>query len=79
MAQSGDMDKTNNIKIDPAQRAAQNDAMSEETADALFSHAADLAYDAFADTTDDHIEGVFARLVLNHAWGLGDEGAVTVH
>ena len=63
----------------PNFEAAQNSGMSEETYDALFSEAAELAYQSFDDVTDDHIECVYYRLVSNHQWGLGYAGAVTVH
>jgi len=75
------MDKNNNrkMRIATGQKAANDGAMSEETCDALFARAADLAYAYFGDATDDHIECVYARLVMNHAIGAGEAGAVTVH
>jgi hypothetical protein len=75
------MDKTNarEIRIDPASEAANNGCMSEETADALFARATDLAYQAFEDATDDHIETIYHRIVFNHRCGAGEAGAVTVH
>lgn len=75
------MDKINNwkIRIAPGLEAANNDAMSEETADALFARATDLAYQHFPDATDDHIEHVYLRLIVNHQWGAGEAGAVTAH
>ena len=75
------MDKNNNrkMRIAQGQKAANDGDMSEETCDELFARAADLAYDNFDDVTDDHIECVYARLVLNHAVGAGEDGAVTVH
>lgn len=53
--------------------------MADEIASQLFDEAVDLAYQAFDDPSDDHIQTVFARLALNHDWGLGSAGAVTVH
>lgn len=74
------MDNTNRkIRIAPALPLHDNARMDEETADALFADATELAYIHFDDVSDDHIEGVYARLILNHTWGLGDAGAVTVH
>lgn len=63
----------------PSLIAANDCAMSEETCDALFEAAADLAYQSFGDVTDDHIEAVYHRLLINHQWGAGEVGAVTVH
>lgn len=75
------MDKTNNrkIRIPDALPLNDNPGMSEDIADALFEQAVDLAYKSFDDPNDDHIEAVYHRLVLNHQWGAGDVGAVTVH
>lgn len=75
------MDKVNNrkIRIPAALPPNDNAGMSEEIADALFDRAVDLAYKTFDDPTDDHIETVYHRLVLNHQWGVGEAGAVTVH
>jgi len=75
------MDKVNNrkVRIGAALPLGENPGMSEEICDALFDRAVDLAYKWFGDPTDDHIEAVYHRLVLNHQWGAGDAGAVTVH
>ena len=75
------MDKTNNWKLrihDPLP-LDHNPGMSEETCNALFDRATDLAYRTFDDVTDDHVETVYHRLLLNHQWGAGEAGAVTVH
>lgn len=68
------------MRIEETEAALQHAPMDEQVADALFERATDLAYQHFGqDTTDDHIEAVYHRLVLNHQWGAGDAGAVTVH
>lgn len=60
--------------------ALHHSSMTEEIAQELFDQAVDLAYRAFDDqTTDDHIEWAYQRLVVNWQWGLGHDGAVTVH
>ncbi|MGB3290963.1 MAG: hypothetical protein WBA83_16950 [Burkholderiaceae bacterium] len=75
------MDKPDNRKMRIAAALPQdhNPGMSEEICNALFERAADLAYDSFDDVTDDHIEAVYHRLMLNHQWGVGEAGVVTVH
>ena len=67
------------IRIADALPLDENPDMSEELCDWLFERAANLAYKAFDDVTDDHVEAVYHRLVLNHQWGAADAGAVTVH
>lgn len=75
------MDKINNRKIRIAAPLPHMDnaGMSEEMHEALFEAAADLAYQSFDEVSDDHIEAVYHRLLMNHQWGAGDAGAVTVH
>tara|TARA_R100000655_G_scaffold64330_1_gene102848 strand:+ start:668 stop:865 length:198 start_codon:yes stop_codon:yes gene_type:complete len=63
----------------PITQFTQNQHMNEDTSKQLFDLAVDLAYQAFEEPSDDHIKGVYLRLVINHQWGLGDSGAVTVH
>lgn len=54
--------------------------MTDEVADALYERATALAYNAFGqDTSDDHIDTVYERVVVNWLWGAGVAGAVTVH
>lgn len=60
--------------------ASQLVPLSEHTLTGLFDQALDLAYERFGEgTTDDHVEAVCDRLVLNWQWGLDAAGAVTVH
>lgn len=75
------MDKINHrkLRIASALPHADNAGMSEEMHEALFEAACDLAYRTFDEPSDDHIECVYARLVLNHAAGAGEDGAVTRH
>ena len=75
----GAMDKkiTRETPIDDHIPALENLAMENEM---LFDEALDLAYATFSDaTTEDHIECIYVRLKLNADWGLGDDGATTVH
>lgn len=53
--------------------------MNEETSVYLLDLATDLAYTHFDDPSEEHIKTIFGRLTINHEWGLGDTGAVTVH
>lgn len=55
---------------------ANNHGMNHEQ---LFEQAVHLAYGNFDVPSDDHILGIFARLVWNGQRGLDDDGAVTVH
>lgn len=53
---------------------------TESTLADLFDKAVDLTYLRFGPgATDDHVEAVCDRLVLNWQWGLDAAGAVTVH
>lgn len=45
----------------------------------IIDRATELAYTAFNCPTDDHITGIYDRLVWNERHGLGELGAVTVH
>ncbi|MFD4120335.1 hypothetical protein ACFWQD_03430 [Alcaligenes faecalis] len=45
----------------------------------IIDRATELAYAAFNCPTDDHITGIYDRLVWNERHGLGELGAVTVH
>src|SRR5690606_30252017 len=77
---SGPMNKKKGdrkMRIATSAKLGHHPGMTERSRDALFERATDLAYRAFDDATDDHIEGVYERLLLNHHWGLGDAGAVT--
>lgn len=68
------------MRIEESHAALHHVAMDENVADALFNRATDLTYRAFGeDTTDEHIEWAYQRLVGNWRWGLGGEGVVTVH
>lgn len=77
------MDKKNRdrkLRIEQTQVALHHPEMDEYTADALLERATSLTYRAFGDdTTDDHIEWTFQRMVSNWRWGLSDFGVVTVH
>lgn len=53
--------------------------MNERECDDLLELAINTAYQAFKHVTDDHVQGVFERLVWNCTHGLGNAGAVTVH
>lgn len=77
-AYSASMDKkaTRKIRIDDHRQALQNVAMEEEK---LFDEAVLLAYATFYEPTDDHVLGVFERLVWNMQRGIGVDGAVTIH
>lgn len=63
----------------PGPQFAHNPAMDEDTLNALFAQATELAYRSFDYPSDDHIEAIYRRLLVNHQWGAGDDGAVTVH
>ncbi|USY23967.1 hypothetical protein NIZ92_11600 [Alcaligenes sp. 1735tsa3] len=45
----------------------------------IIDRATELAYQAFNCPTDEHITGIYDRLVWNERHGLGELGAVTVH
>lgn len=45
----------------------------------VIDRATELAYAAFRCPTDDHITGIYDRLVWNERHGLGELGAITVH
>ena len=53
--------------------------MYEDLLEEVKEEALMLAFSAFEDPSDDHIEGVYQRLLFNYAYGLGSDGAVTVH
>lgn len=68
------------MRIEGTEAALHYPQMDEQIADALFERATDLAYAAFGqDTSDDHIDAVYERVVVNWLWGAGVDGAVTVH
>ena len=68
------------MRIEETEAALHHAPMDEQVADALFERATDLAYNAFGqDTSDDHIDVVYERVVVNWLWGAGVDGAVTVH
>lgn len=77
MGQTGDREK---MRIEITGAEPHRVVMDEITADRMFERAADLAYEAFGmDTSDDHIEWAYRRVVMNWRWGLSAAGAVTVH
>lgn len=45
----------------------------------IIDRATELAYQAFSSPTDDHITGIYDRLIWNELHGLGEGGATTVH
>ena len=45
----------------------------------IIDRATELAYASFSCPTDDHITGIYDRLVWNELHGLGELGAVTLH
>ena len=53
--------------------------MYEDLLEEVKEEALMLALAAFEDPSDDHIEGVYQRLLVNYAYGQGADGAVTVH
>ncbi|NYT59448.1 hypothetical protein H0A65_11010 [Alcaligenaceae bacterium] len=53
--------------------------MDSEQCDELFELAVNLAHQAFSPCSDEHVEGVYARLIWNALRGLDSHGAVTVH
>lgn len=68
------------MRIEEGARAPHTAPMTDEVADALYERATDLAYAAFGqDTSDDHIDAVYERVVVNWLWGAGVDGVVTVH
>lgn len=68
------------MRIEEADSELHHAPMDEHVADALYERATDLAYAAFGqDTSDDHIDAVYERVVVNWLWGAGVDGAVTVH
>lgn len=58
---------------------ADNGPMTEYQAQSLFDQAAQLAHQTFADPSDEHVLGVYSRLLWNWQRGLGDVGATTLH
>lgn len=68
------------MRIDESQATPHHARMDEHIAEALFERAVDLAYDTFGEqSTEDHAEWIYQRLVINWRWGLGVAGVVTVH
>lgn len=68
------------MRIEEADAGLHHAPMDETTCDALMERATDLAYLAFGqETTDDHIEWAYQRLVMHWRWGLPVAGVVTVH
>lgn len=45
----------------------------------IIDRATELAYQAFSSPTDDHIAGIYDRLIWNELHGLDEAGAITVH
>ncbi len=45
----------------------------------IIDRATELADQVFSCPTDDHITGIYDRLVWNEMRGLGELGAITVH
>ncbi|MCH1881277.1 hypothetical protein MJ863_16950 [Alcaligenes ammonioxydans] len=45
----------------------------------IIDRATELAYQVFSCPTDDHITGIYDRLVWNERHGLGELGVVTLH
>gem|GEM_PF-3512282 len=74
LAYSGAMEKEKSGK--EVNRAAP---LPESVHQDLVTRAEDLAYQAFEDPTNEHIEWIYMRLVLNHLGGSGTDGAVTAH
>lgn len=68
------------MRIQKSDATLHTPPMDETVADALMERAADLAYRAFGEeSSDDHIEWAYRRLVMHWRWGLGNGGVVTVH
>ncbi|MBV6304906.1 hypothetical protein KVP10_08400 [Candidimonas humi] len=65
--------------MDLTRYASHTAAMTEDEADDLFADAVQLAHEAFEDATDEHVVGVYARLMFNRRHGLGEDGATMVH
>lgn len=61
----------------PIHTVAMNQA--HELLSQIYDEAVELAHSAFEDPTMDHVEGVYQRLLLNATWGVGEDGAVTIH
>lgn len=57
------------------QRTADNPKMD----DTLFDQAVELAYQTFAEVSDEHVMGLYSQLIWNYQRGLGDAGVGTVH
>lgn len=74
-----DKNTTRKVRIETALQAAQDAGMDEDIYEALFEDAHRLAYRRFNEPTDDHVLGVFERLVWNLRRGLGETGATTLH
>lgn len=45
----------------------------------IYEAAVDLAFHAFTNPSDDHVQGVFERLLFNAYRGDGASGAITIH
>ncbi|HCN72324.1 MAG TPA: hypothetical protein DIS96_11650 [Pusillimonas sp.] len=53
--------------------------LSHEDMQELYEYAIYLARRAFGEPTDDHIDGVFDRLLFNESYGIGPSGVTTLH
>lgn len=53
--------------------------MFENQVEELVEEAISLAFSAFDEPSDGHIDCIFERLSINFLWGLGDAGVTTVH
>lgn len=53
--------------------------MPTETIKKLYELATDLAIMHFDNPTNDHIETIFDRLLINQGYGMGSYGSVTIH
>ena len=53
--------------------------LSHEDMQELYEYATHLARSAFGEPTDDHIDGVFDRLLFNESYGIGPFGVTTLH
>ena len=53
--------------------------MYEDLLEEVKQEALMLALTAFDDPSEDHIDCIYQRLLVNYAHGQGTDGAVTVH
>lgn len=75
------MDKTKEGNMNKPHKISHTVPLTEEQ-EALvkiYDDAIELAHLSFTNPSDELIEGVYERLLVNYAYGQGVDGAATVH